>query len=82
MSGDKIVCYSNLTVQRIKFIHDSSGEVLMSISNQQSLVLQIDDVNIDFNNTQISCEVEILLPGNERVMERKSFIFVVSQSGK
>ena len=69
-------------MQRIKFIHDSSGELLISISNQQLLVLQIDDVNIDFNNTQISCEVEILLSGNGIVMERKSFIFVVLLSGK
>ena len=69
-------------MQRIKFIHDSSGEVLMSISNQQSLVLQIDDVNIDFNNTRISCEVKISLPGNEIVTVKKSFIFIVLQSGK
>ena len=81
-SGDKIICYSSLTVQRMQFIHDSSGDLLMNISNQQPLVLQIDDVDIAFNNTQISCEVEISLPGSEIVTVKKSFIFIVLQSGK
>ena len=78
-STAEIICYSNLTVQTIKLLNESSGEILMSASNQNFLVLQIDDTKIDFNNTGISCEVEILLPGNRIVKEKKSF---TSESGK
>ena len=62
-------------------MQESSQQVLISASNQQSLDLQIDDIKFDYV-TQISCEVAILLPGKEIVIERKSFIFVAAQSGK
>ena len=75
----EIICYSNLTVQTIKLFNESSGQVLMSVSNKQLLIFQIEDIEIDFNNTGISCEVEILLPGNRTVKEKISF---TSQSGK
>ena len=58
---------------------------MMSASNQQSLILQVDNVEIDFNiskiivNSKISCEVEIVLPGNRIVKENKEF---TSRSGK
>ena len=62
-------------------MQESSQQVLISASNQQSLDLQIDDIKFDYV-TQISCEVAILLPGKEIVIGKKSFIFVAAQSGK
>ena len=80
-SRAEIVCYSNLTVQSIMLLNESSGQVLMSASNR-SLILQIDNVKIDYNNSRISCDINITLSKNETVKDKKSFIFIVSQSGK
>ena len=55
----------------------NSGALLASgPSGQQKLVLEIERVTKDINNTQYSCEVSILLPTGTTVVDRRSLILI------
>ena len=55
----------------------NSGTLLASVtSGQQQLVLDIERITEDINNTQYSCKVSILLPSGTTVMDRQSLMLI------
>ena len=58
-SSVNITCSSDLDVQSINLTND--GEELFSNVGQQQLVLLIEDVTLELNNTMYTCEVRVML---------------------
>ena len=77
-SSASVTCFSNLTVLSIQWLNASnSGSLLASgTSGQHQLVLDIDSITRDINNTQYLCEVSILLTSGTTVVDRRSLMLV------
>ena len=71
-----ITCSSDLAVQTIRWLNNSNGQELISNSGQQQLqlLLPIESVTLNLDNTMYSCEVDVILAtGVETVQEITNF---------
>ena len=74
-SSVTITCSSNLAVQTIRWLNNSdNGQELISNSGQQQLLLPIESVTLNLDNTMYTCEVQVILAtGIETVQEMVTF---------
>ena len=74
-SSVTITCSSDLAVQTIQWLnHSDNGQVLISNSGQQPLLLSIESVTLNLDNTMYTCEVQVMLAtGVETVQEMTTF---------
>ena len=74
-SSVTITCSSDLAVQTIRWLNNSdNGQELISNSGQQQLLLPIESVTLNLDNTMYTCEVEVMLAtGVETVQEMTTF---------
>ena len=74
-SSVAITCSSDLVVQTIRWLNNSdNGQELISNSGQQQLLLPIESVTLNLNNTMYTCEVQVLLAtGVETIQETITF---------
>ena len=69
-----ITCSSDLAVQTIRWL-DGEGQELTNNVGQQQLVLTIEEVREELNNTMYRCEVTVLLAnGLNALMEDTIFV--------
>ena len=66
-----ITCSSDLAVQTIRWLNNSdNGQELISNSGQQPLLLPIESVTLNLDNTMYTCEVQVMLAtGVETIQE-------------
>ena len=74
-SSVNITCSSDLAVQTIRWLNNSdNGQELISNSGQQQLLLPIESVTLNLDNTMYTCEVQVMLAtGVETVQNRTTF---------
>ena len=61
-SSVTITCSSDLAVQTIRWLNNSDdGKELISHSGQQQLLLPIESVTLNLDNTMYTCEVQVRL---------------------
>ena len=61
-SSVTITCSSDLAVQTIRWLNNSdNGQELISNSGQQQLLLPIESVTLNLDNTMYTCEVQVML---------------------
>ena len=74
-SSVAITCSSDLAVQTIRWLNNSdNGQELISNSGQQQLLLPIESVTLNLDNTMYTCEVQVILAtGVETVQEIITF---------
>ena len=61
-SSVTITCSSDLAVQTIRWLNNSdNGQELFNNSGQQQLLLPIESVTLNLDNTMYTCEVQVLL---------------------
>ena len=71
-SSVNITCSSDLAVQTIRWLNN--GQLLISNSGQQQLLLPIERVTFNHNNTMYTCEVQVMLAtGIETIQEMITF---------
>ena len=70
-SSVAITCFSDLGVETIRWLNNSdNGQELISNSGKQQLLLPIESITLDLNNTMYTCEVQVMLAtGIETVQE-------------
>ena len=70
-SSIAIICSSDLMVMNIRWLNNSdNGQELISNSGQQQLLLLVESVTLNLDNTMYTCEVQVLLAtGVETVQE-------------
>ena len=71
-----ITCSSDLDVQTIRWLN-GSGQELTNNAGQQQLVLTIEEVKAELNNTMYRCEVSVLLANGQNTLT-EDIIFIVS----
>ena len=69
-------CSSDLAVQTILWL-DGEGQELTNNMAQQQLVLTIEEVSEELNNTMYMCEVTVLLANGQNTL-MEDIIFIVS----
>ena len=74
-SSVAITCSSDLAVQTIRWLNNSNnGQELISNSGQQQLLLPIESVTLNLDNTMYTCEVQVILAtGVETIQENITF---------
>ena len=74
-SSVTITCSSDLAVQTIRWLNNSdNGQELISNSGQPQLLLPIESVTLNLDNTMYTCEVQVMLAtGVETVQETITF---------
>ena len=74
-SSVTITCSSVLAVQTIRWLNNSdNGQELISNSGQQQLLLPIESVTLNLDNTMYTCEVQVMLATSvETVQEMTTF---------
>ena len=61
-SSVAINCFSDLAVQNIRWLNNSDNrQELIRNSGQQQLLLPIESVTLNLNNTMYTCEVNVTL---------------------
>ena len=61
-SSVTITCSSDLAVQTIRWLNNSdNGQELISNFGQQQLLLPIESVTLNLDNTMYTCEVQVML---------------------
>ena len=71
-SSVNITCSSDLAVQTIRWLNN--GQVLITNSGQQQLLLLIKRVTFNHDNTVYTCEVQVMLAtGIEKIQEMTTF---------
>ena len=70
-SSAAIICSSDLMVLNIRWLNNSdNGQELNSNSGQQQLLLLVESVSLNLDNTMYTCEVQVMLAtGVETVQE-------------
>ena len=65
-----ITCSSDLAVQTIQWLNNSdNGQELISNSGQQQLLLPIESVTLNLDNTMYTCEVQVMLATGVRTVQ-------------
>ena len=74
-SSAAITCSSDLAVQTIRWLNNSdNGQELIRNSGQQQLLLPIESVTLNLDNTMYTCEVLVMLAtGVETIKENITF---------
>ena len=74
-SSVAITCSCDLSVQSIRWLNNSDNEQeLISNSGQQQLLLSIESVTLNLNNTMYTCEMQVMLAtGVETIQEMITF---------
>ena len=74
-SSVTITCSSDLAVQTIRWLNNSdNGQLLITNSGQQQLLLLIESVTFNHDNTVYTCEVQVMLAtGVETIQEMTTF---------
>ena len=74
-SSVAITCSSDLAVQTIRWLNNSdNGQELIRNSGQQHLLLPIESVTLNLDNTMYTCEVQVILAtGVETIREMITF---------
>ena len=61
-SSVAITCSSDLAARIIRWLNNSdNGQELISNSGQQQLLLSIESVTLNLDNTMYTCEVQVML---------------------
>ena len=66
-SSVAITCSSDLAVQTIRWLNN--GQELISNSGQQQLLLPIENITINLDNTIYTCEVQVMLATGVETVE-------------
>ena len=74
-SSVTITCSSDLAVQTIRWLNNSdNGQLLITNSGRQQLLLSIESVTFNHDNTVYTCEVQVMLAtGVETIQEMTTF---------
>ena len=82
-SSVTITCSSDLAVQTIRWLNNSDDgqELIISNSGQQQLLLPIESVTLNLDNTMYTCEVQVMLAtGVETIQEMITFRVNISNN--
>ena len=74
-----VTCYSHLNVTSLTWINNSTEEVVSNISNQQSLLLQYENLTLQMNKSRYICQAILLLPGAKVVEKSEYFTVFISK---
>ena len=78
-SSVTITCSSDLAVQTIRWLNNSdNGQVLIRISGQQQLLLSIESVTLNLDNTIYTCEVQVMLATDAIKTIKERIVFRVN----
>ena len=81
-SSVAITCSSDLAVQTIRWLNNSdNGQELIRNSEQQPLLLPIENATFNLDNTMYTCEVQVMLAtGVETIQEMITFRVNISNN--
>ena len=81
-SSVNVTCSSDLAVQTIRWLNNSdNGQELFNNSGQQPLLLPIESVTLNLDNTMYTCEMQVLLAtGVETIQEMITFRVNISNN--
>ena len=80
-SSVNIICSSDLAVQTIRWLNNSdNGQQLISNSGQQQLLLPIESVTLNLDNTMYTCEVQVMLATGVETIQEMTTLRVSSKT--
>ena len=80
-SSVNIICSSDLAVQTIRLLNNSDNrQELISNSGQQQLLLPIESVTLNLDNTMYTCEVQVMLATGVETIQEMTTLRVSSKT--